>query len=46
MLRRISLGPGADVLDDAAGEKGEGYDFAAAAREAADFETSSSEAVA
>jgi hypothetical protein len=46
MLRRISLGPGEDVLDDAGGEKGEGYDFAAAAREAADFETSSSEAVA
>jgi hypothetical protein len=44
MLRRISLGSGADVLDDAAGEKG--YDFAAAAREAAEFEPSSSEAVA
>jgi hypothetical protein len=55
-LQGFSLGSAAEVLDEDAGEEhdgieesfgfGDGYDFAATAREAADFESASNEAVA
>jgi hypothetical protein len=56
ILQGFLLGSAADVLDDEAGEENDGieegfglrdgYDFAATARESADFESASNEAVA
>ena len=56
MTQEFSVGSAAEVLDDDAGEEGDGgevdfgfgdgYDFAAAAREATDFESAANEAVA
>ena len=55
-LQKFSFGSAAEVLDDDAGEEGDGvevgfgfgdgYDLAATAREATDFESASNEAVA
>ena len=55
ILVGFSFGSAAEVLDDDAGEEGDGvevgfgfrdgYDLAAAAREASDFESASNEAV-